>query len=267
MLIVDSQVHAWSKGDSTGPHRRSPITREALTVEMAGAGVARVVLAPPLWDPGGNAYSLSLAQSEPDRFAVMGLLDPGAGDPLQRLRTWREQRGMLGIRFLFNTKDRIAPLLAGQLAPLWAVAEENDLVVAMLIPGALQLVDGIAQRHPRLRIIVDHLGVPRGSLGSAAFDHLPALLALAKHPNVHVKAAGVGDYAIDPYPFRSLETPLRRIFDAFGPRRILWGSDLSRLHHPYRQCVAHFKESLSWLSSSDIELIMGGNVCRLLDWK
>jgi L-fuconolactonase len=267
MLIVDSQVHAWSKGNSTGPHRRTPITREALTAEMTAAGVARVVLAPPLWDPDGNAYSLSLARAEPERFAVMGLLHPVAGDPLQRLRAWREQRGMLGVRFLFNTKDRIAPLLAGRLAPVWTVAEDNDLVVAMLIPGALHRVDDIAKRHPHLRIIVDHLGVPRGSLGPAAFDHLPALLALAAHPNVYVKAAGVGDYAIDPYPFRSLDTVLRRIFDAFGPQRILWGSDLSRLHHPYRQCVSHFRESLPWLSTADVESIMGGNVCRLLDWK
>ncbi len=267
MMIVDSQVHAWVNGEPTGPHRRSPITREALNAEMQAAGVARVVLAPPLWDPEGNAYTLSLARSEPDRFAVMGMLDANGDDPSDRLHTWRNQPGMLGIRFLFNTKDRLAPLLSGGLDRAWSVAEEIDLVVAMLIPGSLHLVDDIARRHPRLRIIVDHLGVPRGSLGPAAFDHLPALLALAKYPNVHVKAAGVGDYAIDPYPFRSLDAPLRRIFNAFGAERLIWGSDLSRLHHPYRQCVAHFRDSLPWLSSTDIELIMGGNVCRLLDWK
>jgi L-fuconolactonase len=267
MLIVDSQVHAWSQGESTGPHRRSPITRDILTAEMAGAGVARVVLAPPLWDPGGNEYSLSLAHAEPDRFAVMGLIEPDVADPCQRLRTWQEQRGMLGVRLLFNSKHRIAPLQDGRLAPLWAVAEEMDLAVALLIPGALHLVDDIARSHPGLKIIVDHLGVPRGFSGPAAFDHLPALLALAAHPNVCVKASGMGDYALDPYPFRSLDMALRRVFDSFGPERILWGSDLSRLHHPYRQCVSHFSESLSWLSRGDLELIMGGNICRLLRWK
>jgi L-fuconolactonase len=174
---------------------------------------------------------------------------------------------MKGIRFLFNTKERIAPLLQGRLAGVWPVAEELDLVVALLIPGALSQVDAIARRHPKLRIIVDHLGVPRGGSGPAAFDHLPQLLALAAHPNIYVKAAGVGDYALDPYPFRSLDAPLQRIFDAFGPERILWGSDLSRLHHPYRQCVTHFCESLSWLSGAALELVMGRNICRLLDWE
>ena len=139
--------------------------------------------------------------------------------------------------------------------------------VDALIPGAPHLVADIARRHPELKLIVDHLGVPRGSSGPAAFDHLPSLLALGAHPNVHVKATGVGDYALDPYPFRSLEATLRRVFDAFGPERMLWGSDLSRLHHSYLRCVTHFSESLSWLSSADLHLIMGGNICRLLGWQ
>lgn len=267
MLIVDSQVHVWSNGESTGPHRRTPVTRDVLATEMAKAGVARAVLAPPIWDPGGNAYSLALAQAEPERFAVMGLLEPGAEHPCQRLREWREQAGMLGVRMLFNRKERIAPLLDGRFAPVWTVAEELGLVVAVRVPGAVELVDDIARRHPALRIIIDHLGVPRGALGPVAFDHLPELLGLATHPNVHVRADGMGDYALDPYPFRSLETTLRQVFDSFGPGRILWGSDFSRLHHPYRQCVTHFSESLSWLSAADLELIMGGNICRLLDWQ
>lgn len=266
MLIVDSQVHAWSEGESTGHHRRSPITATVLKSEMDRAGVSRVVLVPPLWDPGGNAYSLSLARAEPERFTVMGLLDLDAADPTGQVRRWNSQPGMRGIRFLLNSKERIAPMLEGRLAPLWPVAEEAGLVVALLIPDGLHLVGDIARNHPGLRIVVDHLGVARGATGPAAFDHLPSLLALAKLPNVHVKAAAVGDYALDPYPFRSLDEPLRRVFDAFGPERILWGSDLSRLHHSYRQCVTHFSETLPWLSQRDLELIMGGNVRRLLGW-
>jgi L-fuconolactonase len=253
MQIVDAQVHAWSNGESTGHHRRQPITKDVLVAEMAQAGVDRVVLVPPLWDPGLNDYSLQLSQEEPDRFAVMGL---HAADV----------RGMCGIRFLFNTEDRIAPLLEGRMEHVWPIVEEKGLVVALLIPGALHLVDDVARRHPALRIIVDHLGVPRGASGPSAFNHLPQLLALAAHPNVHVKAAGVGDYSLDPYPFRSLDVPLRQIFDAFGPERIIWASDLSRLHHPYLQCVTHFTETLPWLSGDDLTLIMGGNICRLLNW-
>lgn len=234
---------------------------------MQQGGVDRVVLVPPLWDPSGNAYSLSLAQQEPDRFAVMGLLDTAPENAAERVRHWRDQPGMLGIRFLFNTKDRIAPLFEGRFDDVWLVAEEAELVVALLIPGALANAGQIAERHPRLKVIVDHLGVPRGATGPAAFEHLPELLALARHPNVFVKAVGVGDYALDPYPFHSLGETLRRIVDAFGPERVIWGSDLSRLHHSYRQCVTHFSENLPWLSREDRERIMGGNITRLLHWQ
>jgi L-fuconolactonase len=266
MLIVDSQVHAWSVGESTGHHRRAPITAAVLREEMARAGVDRVVLVPPLWDPGGNAYSLALAQAEPERFAVMGVYEPDEGNGHAQLGNGQQQPGLRGMRFLFNSSERIAPLLAGELDPVWPAAETAGMVVAILIPGQLQRVADIARRHPQLTLIVDHLGVPRGSCGPTAFDHLPQLLQLAAFPNVHVKAAGVGDYALDPYPFRSLDATLHAIYDAFGPRRILWASDLSRLHHPYRQCVTHVAESLAWLSGSDREQIMGGNACRLLGW-
>ncbi|KAA9156709.1 amidohydrolase [Amycolatopsis acidicola] len=265
MEIVDAQVHAWSAGQSTGHHRREPITREVLEAEMAAAGVSRAVLVPPLWDPDGNAYSLELAAAAPGRFTVMGLPDPDA-DPVAQARTWLEQPGMTGMRFLFNTEERRAPLLAGHYEELWPVAEETGLVVALLIPGALKLAADLARRFPGLRIIVDHLGVPRGASGPAAFEHLPELLALADFPGVHVKAAGVGDYALDPYPFPSLDEPLRRIFGAFGPERVVWASDLSRLHHPYRQCVAQFAEALPWLTGPERELVLGGNIRRLLAW-
>jgi L-fuconolactonase len=266
MQIVDAQVHAWVSGTSTGHHRRSPMTRDVLVDEMTRAGVHRVLLVPPLWDPDGNAYSLSLAQAEPERFAVMGLLPAHLDNPADAIANWQAQPRMLGVRFLFNTPERLAPLLEGRYESVWPAAQERGLVVALHVPGALGQAEAIARRFPDLKLIVDHLGVPRGASGPAAFDHLPALLALARYPNVHLKAAGVGDYALDPWPFRSLEHPLRQIFDAFGAERIVWASDLTRLHHPYRQCVTHFSETLPWLSDADRAAVMGGNLCRLLNW-
>ncbi|NKF24154.1 amidohydrolase family protein [Solimonas marina] len=266
MQIVDSQIHVWADGESTGHHRRAPITGAVLDVEMRQAGVDRVVLVPPLWDPHGSAYSLQLAQRAPERFSVMGVMEPDIADPVAQLHAWQQTPGMRGIRFLFNAADRLRSLHDGRFEAVWPEAERLGVPVAMLAPNHLQIADDIARRFPGLRIIVDHLGVPRGATGPSAFDHLGELLALAAYPNVSVKAVGVGDYALDPYPFRSLQDTLQRVFEAFGPERVIWGSDLSRLHHPYRQCVSHFCETLPWLSKDDLALVMGGNICRLLGW-
>ncbi|MDM0075850.1 amidohydrolase family protein [Variovorax sp. J2P1-59] len=267
MKVVDAQVHPWAQGESTGHHRRDPITSAVLQKEMEAAGVDRVVLVPPLWDPHGNVYALEMARQLPDKFTVMGLLDAARPDAAQQLRHWRDQAGMRGVRFLLNTPDRIQPWADGLLDPLWPIAEETGLVVAMLAPGHLQIARQVAQAYPRLKLIVDHLGVPRGAVGATAFKHLPELLELAQFPNVRVKAVGVGDYAMDPYPFKSLEAPLRQVFDAFGADRVIWGSDLSRLHHSYAQCVAHFREHLPYLGEADLARVMGQNILDLLEWK
>lgn len=267
MLVVDSQIHPWSDGTSTGHHRRDPIDESMLDQEMGQAGVNRAILVPPLWDPNGNAYSLELARRHPSRYCVMGLLSPAVPDAAVQLENWLAQPGMRGVRFLLNTPDRTRPLDDGSLDKLWPIAEAQGIVVSLLMPGRLADVPTIARRHPRLKLIVDHLGVPRGAVGEMAFKHLPELLALADLPNVQVKAAGVGDYALDPFPFKSLQAPLQQVFQAFGADRVMWGSDLSRLHHPYRQCVEHFTTHLPFLSSSEVEKVMGQNILRLLEWE
>jgi predicted TIM-barrel fold metal-dependent hydrolase len=101
----------------------------------------------------------------------------------------------------------------------------------------------------------------------AAFRNLPELLALAKHPNVAVKATGGPGHASDGYPFRSLQDHYRRIYDAFGPARMFWGSDITRMPCSWRQCVTHFSEELPWLTPHDREEIMGLALCRWIGWQ
>jgi predicted TIM-barrel fold metal-dependent hydrolase len=60
---------------------------------------------------------------------------------------------------------------------------------------------------------------------------------------------------------------LKRIFDAFGPARMFWGTDITRMPCSWRQCVTMFTEELPWLSGRDRDLVMGGAVCAWLEWK
>jgi hypothetical protein len=80
---------------------------------------------------------------------------------------------------------------------------------------------------------------------------------LAKYPNVAVKATGQAGYAEDEYPFRSLHPHLQRCFDAFGPERMFWGTDITRMLCSWWQCVTLFTEELRWLKGRDLELVMG----------
>jgi hypothetical protein len=97
-------------------------------------------------------------------------------------------------------------------------------------------------------------------------DPQPELLALAKYPNVAVKATGQAGYAEDEYPFRSLHPHLHRCFDAFGPERMFWGTDITRMPCSWRQCVTLFTEELPWLKGRDLELVIGEALCNWIGW-
>jgi predicted TIM-barrel fold metal-dependent hydrolase len=267
MVIVDAQVHIWSGGTPSSHHRQEPFGADDLLAAMAAAGVDRAVLVPPTWDPDARDIAFAAAGRHPDRFAVMGGLPLDRPESRAELPRWREQTGALGLRFSFNAPQTQAWLTDGVADWVWPAAERAGLPVAVLAPGVLPAIGAIARSHPSLRIIVDHLGIPRGLKDAAAFAHLPELLALAALPNVAVKAAGLPAYASkDLYPYRSLHPYLRQVIDAFGAERVFWGTDLSRMSCSYRTCVTVFTEELDWLSARELELIMGGALCRWIGW-
>jgi predicted TIM-barrel fold metal-dependent hydrolase len=81
-----------------------------------------------------------------------------------------------------------------------------------------------------------------------------------------VKVSALPGYTTAPYPYLNLHDHVRRVYDAFGPQRMFWGSDLTRLKCSYRQCVTMFTEEMPWLTTNDLELIMGRALCDWLDW-
>ena len=82
-----------------------------------------------------------------------------------------------------------------------------------------------------------------------------------------VKLSGAPSYSSEPYPYRNIHNYIRQIFDAFGPQRCFWGTDVTRMPCTYRQCVTMFTEELPWLKGNDLELVMGRAVCDWLGWK
>jgi hypothetical protein len=56
------------------------------------------------------------------------------------------------------------------------------------------------------------------------------------------------------------------VVEAFGPRRVFWGTDLSHLPCPYRQAVTLFTQELDYLSTADKEWIMGRAIAEWLNW-
>jgi L-fuconolactonase len=233
---------------------------------MKEAGVDRAVIVPPSWEGDRNDVALEAARLHPDRFAVMGRLPLEKPESRTLVDGWKSQPGMLGMRFTFNTEQQRPWLTDGTADWLWPTAARAGIPMMMLVSGQLPAVDRIAEHHPGLKLIVDHMGLRSGTKGDQAFAGLPELCRLARRPNVAVKASALPCYSVEAYPFRDVHGHIRRVYDAFGPRRTFWGTDWTRLPCPWREAVTVFTEELSWLSSSDKEWVMGRGLCEWLGW-
>jgi predicted TIM-barrel fold metal-dependent hydrolase len=270
MKIVDAQVHIWSQTvvPPSGKHRKVPkVTAEEMLKEMDEAGVDAALIHPPVsWDPTSNELAIEAARKYPDRFAVMGQFDPKNPTNRSLIQGWRKQPGMMGLRWALLQPDEHKLLHEGALDWIWPEAEKEGLPVAMMGGIFLKRFRAIAERYPRLRLILDHCGLNRLGQDAEAFIHLDEMLALAKLPNVAVKATGAPHYSTEPYPFRNIQDGLHRIFDAYGPERFFWGTDITRMPCSYRQCVTFFTEELPWLKGQDLEKVMGRALCDWIGW-
>ncbi len=275
MVIVDAQVHIWGAdtpdrpwppGGAQRAQKPHPVTKDLVLAGMKEAGVDRVVIVPPSWEGERNDLALEAARLHPDRFAVMGRLALEKPESWALVDGWRRRPGMLGMRFTFNTEQHRQWLTDGTADWLWAAAERVGIPVMMSVSGLLPAVDRIAERHPILKLVIDHLGIRSGAKEPEAFAGLPELCALARRANVAVKASALPCYSTQAYPFPGLHPHIRRVYDAFGPRRMFWGTDWTRLTCPWRQAVTLFTEELPWLSSEDKEWIMGRAICEWLAW-
>jgi L-fuconolactonase len=276
MRLVDSQVHIWAadtperpwpEGRANEAQKPYPVLKESLLLQMDLAGVDRVVLVPPSWEGERNDLALEAAQAYPDRFGVMGrlsLTDPASRELVPR---WLEQPGMLGMRFTFHNRHNRHLLTDGSADWLWPAAEAAGIPLMVLVPGSLDALDRIASEHPALRLIIDHVGVSLRPNDPTVWDDLPKVCALARHPNVAVKASGFPHRSNEPYPFPDIHGYIRQLFDAFGPQRTFWGTDLTRMPCTYYECITLFTQHLPWLRGEDLEWVMGRAVEAWLGWE
>jgi predicted TIM-barrel fold metal-dependent hydrolase len=265
MPVVDAQIHIWRNHKPTNPSHRqvTDFTADDVLKEMDAAGVDAAVIHPPGWDPDSNALALEAARRHPQRLSILGNFPLDRPESRALVDQWKSQPGMLGLRFTLLQPNQQNWLTDGTMDWLWPAAERAGVPIA-LIGGnnPLPAIGTIAQRHPGLKLIIDHFGRP-----DANWTHLPQLLDVARHPNVALKATGAPSYSKEPYPYRDIHGHIRKLYDAFGPQRMFWGTDITRMPCSWRQCVTMFTEELPWLSATDKELIMGRALCDWLGWK
>jgi predicted TIM-barrel fold metal-dependent hydrolase len=277
MMIIDAGVHIWLPEAPDRPwmpgrtaHLAEPLTYQKFSAMMDEAGVSHAILVPPSWEGERIDYSLDAAQNCPDRFAVMGRFPINKPEERAGLETWREQKGMLGVRLTLHHEWDRAWMRDGTADWFWPAAERLGIPVMLNAPFSHDEIGEVAARHSRLRIILDHLGAHTTQKDDALKPQVESTARLARHQNVHVKLTLVPVFSTAPYPYKNVQPCIQRLLEAFGPRRCFWGTDasamLQRTSCSYSQCVTLFTEHMDFISAADKEWIMGRGLAECLDW-
>lgn len=273
--IVDAQVHLW-KAESDDwrwvpgmrPQMPEPFTIEKLVPLMDEAGVERAVIVPPSWPGDRNDYALDAVKRYPDRFAVMGRIPLRNPQSAALLPKWKEQPGMVGVRLTFLGPAG-AWLKDGTADWFWPEAEKAGLPVMFLTDGYSGALAQVAERHPRLQLIADHMGISGDAIKQGRLaDAVAQTASLAKYPNVSVKLSAAPNNSAEAYPFRDMAPYIKQLFEAYGPQRSYWGTDMTNGFDraTYRQRVTHFTEELPFLSEQDKDWVMGKAILERLNW-
>ena len=275
VCIIDSQVHIWApetpekpyaREDASPPHRPVPLGHEELLREMDGSGVARCVLVPPTWEDDRNDTSIEAARLHPDRFAVMGKVKIHRPESRALMAGWKNQPHVLGIRMTFNAGRTRRWLVDGTADWFWDAAERYDIPVMTFAPNDVPKLLEVAERHPGLRMIIDHMGLSSALRGKSLGPAITDTLKFARLKNVAVKVSALPCYVDEPYPIpeaASDRAPRRR---RFWPTALFLGHRSVASPVPLQQVVTLFTEEMKSLSPSELEWIMGRGIAKWLNW-
>lgn len=277
-MILDAHCHVWERWPYQPPVP-DPDTRaraEQLLFEMDNNGVERaVIICAGIGDNPRNAdYAFEAAERHTGRFVVFPDIEcrwsetfrkPGARARLEEaLARWR----FAGFT-MYLAEDEDGGWLTGEEGrAFFQLAEFHALVVSLsVLPGQMPAVCRLAELFPTLPILLHH----HAFLGPRT-ETTPGALALVlkgtRHRNLFIKISGMGNVAApaDEYPYTRLVWIPEVLKRAYGPERLVWGSDypVSRRHMTYKQALAMATRHGPF-SEAELPPVLGGTMAALFD--
>src|ERR1700741_4380110 len=275
MPIFDAQVHAYERNHPGRPwvgtlHGPAEVTGDQMVAAMDAVGVDGAVLVSPFSMYRYDAsYALEVFAAHPSRFRLVKPVDPTDPAVADTIAGWTATKGTVGIRIFLRDNASTDPADPA-INRVLATAAQHSLPVNVACTGRLEQAGQLAARNPNTRMVIDHLGLPPPHEPPAPpqpFAALPKLLVLADYGNVGLKISGPCTLSREPFPCRDIWHPLRRVFDAFGFDRCMWGTDWTRAVNllTYKDGVEAFRVT-DRLSAADKAKLMGGSLEKIYGW-
>ena len=257
MLIVDTHCHAT-------PYWFEPI--EILLDQMTRNGVDKAALIQirGVYD---NAYLIECMRRFPGRFSVVTIVDTDRPEAPDQLEEWVRQ-GAEGVRLAPTVRSPGSDPLA-----IWRKAADLGIVVSSLGSAeefASPEFESIIKEFPGLSIIIEHLG---GAGGDRTPPHntYRKVLSLSQYSNTFMKIPGLGEICsrpmpfIQPMPFSDIPPFIEMAVEAFGAKRLMWGSDFPPVaaREGYRNALRFTMEQVKFASEEDKEWVFGKTAATL----
>jgi L-fuconolactonase len=269
---IDAHQHFWRYDPGEYgwiDERMSPLRRDFLPPElkrsMDGVGFGGCVAVQARQSLEETRWLLALAEDHSFILGVIGWVDlqsPAVRADLEDLARYPK---LVGVRHLVQDEPDDRFLLRPEFGRGIALLDAFGLSYDILIyPRHLPVACEFARRFPTIRFVLDHAAKPeirRGEIRAWARD----LRALAALPNVVCKLSGlVTEADWKGWAPGDLEPYLETAFEAFGPQRLLIGSDwpVCTLAADYARTLGVVVDFLASRPRGDSEAVLGLNAQR-----
>jgi L-fuconolactonase len=269
---IDAHQHFWriARGDyawltpALGAIDRD-FNPEDLAPHLAAHGIAATILVQAAPTQAETAFLLDLADKTAFVAGVVGWTEfaaPGADATIAGLAA---DPLLVGLRPMVQDIDDDDWLLRAELAPAFDAMIAHRLVFdALLKPRHLRRLMDVLERHPRLRVVVDHAAKPAiGSGDNAAWRR--DIAAVAQFPNVACKLSGLVTEAPANWTVDDLRPYAEHLLACFGAERLIWGSDwpVVNLAADYGRWISTAEQLMAGLDVAAQSLVFGGNAAGM----
>ena len=276
-MIVDTHVHVWEIDPPKYPvgptaptwnsYPDEPGTADELLAEMDVHRVDWTVLVQTSWSTWDNGYIADSVERFPNRFIGHGLIDPQDPNNAEQVRYWIRERGLAGFRLhpMYYPDEKI--LLTRQNEPMWEEIASLDAVIQFHLRAEFaDQVAVIADRHPSLKLILDHMGYPQVEADEGEFQ---PIVDLAQHDNMYLKLSDVAGRSSQDFPYTDVHPFIEKLVSAFGAERMVWGTGYPGHHRAKHswptldQELRLIREGLPFLTDAQRERILGGTAAEI----
>lgn len=268
---IDAHQHFWTVArDDYGwlTPDLEPLYRDFQPADLAPllaeGGVAKTILVQAAPTVDETRYLLEIAARNDSVAGVVGWIDMDSDSAAGDLAELAKNPGLVGIRPMIHNIEDPAWIARPDLARATeAIIEHSLRFDALVRPVHLPYLLEFLRRHPELNTVIDHGAKPNIAQGQWQ-PWADSISEIAETTGTYCKLSGLLTEASPTQEYGDLLPYMEHLLAAFGPERLMWGSDwpVLNLTGNYLEWLSMAERFLQRLRVAEQEQVLGGNAGR-----